>query len=85
MEKNHHLHRTVLNQRARVRLEFTALPRDRAMTYVTDKKLTALRVLLTERFGLKALNTFEEWMLTVAIEQASAEEAQGWGGPEDAA
>jgi hypothetical protein len=67
--------------RVRVRMEFTAQPsRDRrAVGLTVDRKLTTLKVLLSERFGDPGRVTYEDWLLSVAADQCEA-----IGGPDAA-
>lgn len=66
--------------RTRVRLEFTAVPRGKTIGFQVDKKITALRVLMSERFGADGLRTFEDWLLYCAADQNSTDLRKTWGG-----
>lgn len=64
-EKNQRL---PIPHKVRVRMEFTATPApDRKVVGLTvDKKITMLKVLLSERFGAPGKTTYEDWLLLVA-------------------
>lgn len=79
------MNRKSLRARTRVRLEFSAFPSVSGVQLLPDKKLTALRVLLSERFKEKGLGLFKEWCVACALEQQNQDESPEYGGPPDAA
>lgn len=52
--------------RTRVRLEFTAIQKGAGLGFVLDKRFTALRVLMRERFGALGEHAVDDWLATVA-------------------
>lgn len=70
----------LLTQRTRVRLEFTAFPRPfpQAPGFMVDKKITALRVLLTERLGEDGSKALSDWLIMCALEQQTLEVSRVW-------
>lgn len=76
-----------LLRRTRVRLEYTAYPTVGGVRFRANKKLTALRVLLSERFGEAGLVLWEGWLLESCFDQEMAEIGRMWakpGGGQDA-
>lgn len=65
------MRRRFLSQRVRLRLEMTVFPAVRGVGIQKDRKLTALSVLLSERFGLGGIKVFEEWAYSCAADQES--------------
>lgn len=62
-----------LTRRTRVRMEFTAHPTLAGGIAITqDKKLTALTVLLKERFGAEGARLGAEWLAGLAVEQSQS-------------
>lgn len=52
----------------RVRLEFTAKPKGPAgISFSFDKKVTALRIQLFERFGQAGQTAFEDWAMLCLV------------------
>lgn len=69
-------------EKIRVRLEFTAVPMKGRYGFQTDRKITALRVLMRERFGDKGEIAVWDWLTDCANDR---KEAMGFHGGNDAA
>lgn len=55
--------------RVRVRFELSTFPTRKGGAITGDKRVTALQVLLQERFGAEGETTFQEWAAGCAQDQ----------------
>lgn len=73
----------------RMRFEATVVPVSKGATrshgFRTDKKITALRVLMKERFGVEGERAVRDWLIEAAFDQEEDSLAKTWGGGGDAA